>query len=135
LIKKDLVEQVVEVRRKSDRIMSIKLVVGLEIFNVVNIYASQIGLDENIKRFFWKDLDKVIQSIPQTEKLLIGGDFNGHIGRRGDGYETIHGGFGYRERNSGGVSILDFAVAYELLIINSYSKKKEEHLIFKSGNT
>jgi len=82
--------------------MSIKLVVGLEIFNVVSIYAPQIGLDEDIKRLFWDDLDEVIQSILQTEKLLIRGDFNGHIGRRGDGYETIHGGFGYGERNSGG---------------------------------
>jgi len=34
------------------------------------------------------------------------------------------------------VSILDFAVAYELSIVSSYFKKKEEHLItFKSGNT
>ena len=34
------------------------------------------------------------------------------------------------------MSILDFAVAYELLIVNFYFKKKEEYLImFKSGNT
>jgi len=39
-----------------------------------------------------------MQSFPQTEKLLIGGDFNGHIGRRGDSYETIHGGFGFGKR-------------------------------------
>ena len=94
LIKKELVEQVIEVRRKSDRIMSIKLVVSSNIFNVVSVYAPQIGLDEEIKKLFWEDLDEVIQSIPETEKLFIGGDFNGYIGRRGDGYETIHGGFG-----------------------------------------
>jgi len=64
LIKKDLVEQVVEVRYKSDRIMSIKLVVGTEIFNVVSVYAPQSGLDEDIKRLFYEDLDEVIQSIP-----------------------------------------------------------------------
>jgi len=39
LIEKELVEQVVEVRRKSDRIMSVKLVVGSEMFNVVSVYA------------------------------------------------------------------------------------------------
>jgi len=82
------------------------------------------------------DLVEVLQSIPQMEKLFIGGDFKGHIGRRGDGYEMVHRGFGYGERNNGGVSILDFTVAYELLMVNSYFKKKEEHLItFKSGNT
>jgi len=103
-VKKELVDQVVEVRRKSDRIMSIKLVVGSEICNVVSVYAPQIGLDDETKRLFWEELDEVIQSVPQAEKLFIGGDFNGHIGRRGDGYETIHGGYAYGERNSGGVS-------------------------------
>ena len=81
-------------------------------------------------------LDEVMLSIPETQKLLIGVDFNGHIGRRGDGYEAIHGGFGFRKRNSGRVSILNFAVAYKLSIVNSYFKKKEEPFItFKSGNT
>jgi len=63
--------------------MSIKLVVGSEIFNVVSVFAPQIGLDEDMKRFFWDDLEEVIQSILQTQKLLIGVDFNRHIGRRG----------------------------------------------------
>ena len=58
--KSDLIEQVMEVRRKSDRIMSIKLVVGAEICNVVSVYASQVGLDEVIKRLFWEDLDEVV---------------------------------------------------------------------------
>ena len=38
-------------------------------------------------------------------------------------------------RNSGGVSLLDFAVAYELSIFNSYSRKRDEPLVtFKSGS-
>jgi len=77
----------------------------------------------------------VVQSIPQTEGLLIGGDFNGHIGSRREGYETVHGGFGYGVKNSGGMSILDSMVAYKLSIVNSYFRKREEHLItFKSGS-
>jgi len=71
----------------------------------------------------------------QNEGLLIGGDFNGHIGSRGEGYEMVNGGLGHGVRNSGGVSILDFAVAYDLSIANSYFRKREEHLImFKSGS-
>jgi len=49
---KDFVEQVGKVRRKCNRIMSIKLVVGSEIFNVVSVYAPEIGLEEDIKRLF-----------------------------------------------------------------------------------
>jgi len=47
-----------------------------------------------------------------------------------------HGGFRYEKRNNVGVSILDFKVAYELSVVNSYFKKKWKHLVtFKSGNT
>ena len=55
----------------------------------------------------------VVQNVPRSEKLFIGGDFNGHIGVEADGYDTTHGGFGYGERNYRGVSVLDFAVAYD----------------------
>jgi len=43
---------------------------------------------------------------------------------------------GYGVRNSGGVSLLDFAVAYELSIANSYFRKRDEHFVtFKSGSS
>ena len=78
----------------------------------------------------------MVQGVLQNEGLFIGGDFNGHIGTRGKGYETVHGGFGYSVRNSGWVSILDFAVAYKLSIVNSYFRTREEHsTTFKSGST
>ena len=39
------------------------------------------------------------------------------------------------ERNNGGVSVLDFAVTYDLLVVNSLLKKKEDYLVtFKSGS-
>lgn len=68
-----------------------------------------------------------IQDGPRSEKIFVGGDFNGHIGVKAEGYDTAHGGFGYGKRNNGGVSVLDFAVAYDLLVANSFFKK-EDHL-------
>ena len=66
----------------------------------------------------------VIQDVPRSEKLFIGGDFNGHIGADSVGYDAVHWGFGFGERNTGGVSVLDFAVAFDLLVVNSFFKKK-----------
>jgi len=60
LVVKELVDFVVEVRHKSDRIMAIKVVVGLEILNVVSVYAPQISFPDDIKKRFWEDLDMVI---------------------------------------------------------------------------
>ena len=50
LVVKDLVDQVVEVRRKSDRIMAIKVLVGSVFVSVVSVYASQVGLAEETKK-------------------------------------------------------------------------------------
>ncbi|KAG5631949.1 hypothetical protein H5410_003666 [Solanum commersonii] len=59
------------------------------------------------------------------EKIVIGGDFNGHIGATSNGFDDVHGGFGFGERNGGGTSLLDFAKAFELVIANSCFPKKE----------
>ena len=64
-----------------------------------------------------------IQDVLQSEKHFRGGQFNGHIGLEADEYDTAHGDFGYRERNNGGVSIMDFVIAYELSVISSYFKE------------
>ena len=49
-------KQVVEVRCKSDHIISIRLMVGSEFIAVASVHASQIALEEDTKRLFWEDL-------------------------------------------------------------------------------
>jgi len=49
IIDKQLFEDAVEVRRKGDRILLVKLILGKEIFNVVSVYAPQVGFDESSK--------------------------------------------------------------------------------------
>ena len=47
IINKQLLEDVVEVRGKGDKILLIKLILGREIFNVISVFAPQVGLDES----------------------------------------------------------------------------------------
>ncbi|XP_055821985.1 uncharacterized protein LOC129890458 [Solanum dulcamara] len=109
--------------------MKIKLVVGRFTLNIIRAYAPQVDLDEEVKRHFWENLDEVVVSIPSIEKLFIVGDFNGHIGSVSKGYDEVHGGFGFGDRNGEGISLLDFAKAFGLVIANSSFSKKEEHLV------
>ena len=78
IIDKQLLDNVVEVRRKRDKILLVKLILDREIFNI-SVYAPQVGLDESSKRQFWDDLDEIVQGIPIREKLFIDGDLNGHV--------------------------------------------------------
>ncbi|XP_070055427.1 uncharacterized protein [Nicotiana tomentosiformis] len=129
LVDKEIRESVVEVRQVNDRLMIIKLVVGECTLNVVSAYAPHVGLDEEVRWRFCERLDEIVHQVPPTEKLFIGGDFNGHIGSTVGDYSEVHGGFSFRERNGGGTSLLDFAKAFGLVITNSSFSKREGHLV------
>jgi len=48
---------------------------------------------------FWEELDEVVRDIQCIEKLFLGGDFNGHIGTTFRGYDDVHDGFNFGDRN------------------------------------
>lgn len=125
-VDEDLWEQVVEVKRVSDRLMSIKLVIGGSTVNVISAYALLVGLDEEEKKIFSEVLDEVVS---EHGEAFLEGDFNGHIGSLSRGYDDVYGSFGFAQRNEGGAFLLDFSRAFQLWIANSSFSKKEEHLI------
>ncbi|VFQ93629.1 unnamed protein product [Cuscuta campestris] len=128
LVALELREFVVEVKRINDRLMFIKLVLGGCAINVVSAYAPHVGLEDEVKREFLDALDGVVVGFPLTEKVVIGGDFNGHIGESADGFEDVHGGFGFGSRNPTGVSLLEFARASDMVVANSCFPKRDDHL-------
>ncbi|XP_071715180.1 uncharacterized protein [Rutidosis leptorrhynchoides] len=127
-------ENVVDVGRRSDRIMSVTLVIQEVTYTVISAYAPYAGLGAAEKRLFWESLDEAVRMCPLDHRLLIGGDLNGHIGTDIEGYLGAHGGFGYSVRNEEGFSILEFAVAHDMVVVNSFFKKTEAQLAtFHSG--
>ena len=52
------------------------------------------------------------------------GDFNRHIDKERIRYETIHGRYKFGDENKAGISILDFAVMYNLIIANTHFREK-----------
>ncbi|XP_078172001.1 uncharacterized protein LOC144566019 [Carex rostrata] len=134
LVDKSLKNGVVDVRRQGDRIILVKLVVGDKVLNVISAYAPQVGLSEATKKEFWEDLDGMVRGVPSSEKLFIGGDFNGHVGTTSGGFERVHGGFGYGDRNQEGEEILNFVVAYDLMLANTFFRKRQSRIVtFSSG--
>ncbi|XP_043717506.1 uncharacterized protein LOC122665422 [Telopea speciosissima] len=134
VVDKDLKNEVVDVKRFGERILSIKLVLDNEVINIVSVYAPQAGLDESVKIQFWEHMDGLVQGFGKGEKIIIGGDLNGHVGKDRRGYEEVHGEYGVGERNEEGISVLDFAIAFDMCIVNTFFKKREEHLVtYKSG--
>ena len=66
----------------------------------------------------------MVRAVSSSEKLFIGGDLNGHVGTSSAGFETVHEGFRYGSRNQEGEEVLDFAIAFDLMIANTFLSKR-----------
>jgi hypothetical protein len=119
MLDKSFKHGVVDIKRQGDMIILIKLLVGDLVFNVISAYALQIDLNESVKMQFWEELDALVSSMPISEKLFIGGDLNGHVSSTRIGFDRVHGGFGYGSRDQEGKSILNFVLAYDLIVTNT----------------
>ncbi|KAK3556662.1 hypothetical protein QTP70_011926 [Hemibagrus guttatus] len=109
VLKEEFVRNVLEVKRMSDRVMSLKLEIEGVMLNVVSGYAPQVGCELEEKERFWSELDEVMESIPTGERVVIGADFNGHVGEGNTGDEEVMGKFGVKERNLEGQMVVGFA--------------------------
>ncbi|KAK3571820.1 hypothetical protein QTP86_020578 [Hemibagrus guttatus] len=134
VLKEEFVRNVLEVKRVSDRVMSLKLEIEGVMLNVVSGYAPQVGCELEEKERFWSELDEVMENIPTGERVVIGADFNGHVGERNTGDEEVMGKFGVKERNLEGQMVVDFAKRMDMGVVNTYFQKREEHRVtYKSG--
>ncbi|KAK3535145.1 hypothetical protein QTP70_004799 [Hemibagrus guttatus] len=114
--------------------MSLKLEIEGVMLNVVSGYAPQVGCELEEKERFWSELDEVMESIPTGERVVIGADFNGHVGEGNTGDEEVMGKLGVKERNLEGQMVVDFAKRMDMGVVNTYFQKREEHRVtYKSG--
>ncbi|KAK3516356.1 hypothetical protein QTP70_009412 [Hemibagrus guttatus] len=131
VLKEEFVRNVLEV---SDRVMSLKLEIEGVMLNIVSGYAPQVGCELEEKERFWSELDEVMESIPTGERVVIGADFNGHVGEGNRSDEEVMGKFGVKERNLEGQMVVDFAKRRAMAVVNTYFQKREEHRVtYKSG--
>ncbi|KAK3511279.1 hypothetical protein QTP70_034774, partial [Hemibagrus guttatus] len=113
VLKEEIVRNVLEVKRVSDRV---------------------VGCELEEKERFWSELDEGMESIPTGERVVIGEDFNGHVGEGNRGDEEVMGKFGVKERNLEGQMVVDFAKRMDMGVVNTYFQKREEHrMTYKSG--
>ena len=124
-----LKDSVVDVKRSNSRLMLVKLVWKGIVLNVVSAYAPQVGLEEEEKQKVWKDFDELVGLVDKKERLIIGGDLNGHVGERCGRYREVHGDNGFGLLSKEGEKILETAVAHNIFIVNTKFKKSTEHLI------
>jgi hypothetical protein len=125
---------VLETRRISERILVLRVRIGSRVLCVVSVYAPQAGRPEEEKVEFYCTLRNVLRGIRSDEKLLLCGDFNGHVGVDADGFDGVHGGNGFGRRNSEGEVLLEFADSMGMVIANTWFRKSDlQKITYESG--
>ena len=79
VVREELVESVLEMKRVSDRLMAMKLEVKGSILHTVSAYAPQVNNNMEEKSDFWEDLDGLIESISAEKRVVLGADLNEHV--------------------------------------------------------
>ena len=85
LVKEELCEKVLEVRRRSDRVMTVVMVLEVEVLKIICVYGPQSGRTAAEKEHFYDDLRSEWDLHSVGELVLGMGDFNGHVGKRFEG--------------------------------------------------
>ncbi|XP_063586290.1 craniofacial development protein 2-like [Penaeus indicus] len=133
ILSRDLKDLVTEVNRRNDRIMWVWLVLEIFSVNIFNVYAPQTGCTEEEKAQFWTALQEEMEKVDESERCMVGGDMNGHIGSGYDAFSRIHGGNVSHDGNGDGnedvEKITDFALSLNMVIGNTLFRRRNEHLI------
>jgi Endonuclease/Exonuclease/phosphatase family. len=132
VLNSEMKSKLTHVIRVSDRVMSVKLQLDDMKVNVVCAYAPQ----NEEKEAFWRQVKRLVKGIPWYERIFFGGDLNGEVGcGNSEATERIRGIWGFGTENNEGKKVMDFALATDLAIVNTYFTKDENKLItYKSEN-
>ncbi|KAK3545219.1 hypothetical protein QTP70_002066 [Hemibagrus guttatus] len=84
-----------------------------------------VGCELEEKQRFWSELDEVMESIPTSERVVIGADFNGHVGEGNTGDEEVMGKFGVKERNLEGQMKLRQALGGQVVLPDDWETTTE----------
>ena len=96
--------------------------------NAGNFFRTR-GKPREEKEELYISLGKVLLSVDQRERLLVCGDMNGHVGMEADGFEGIHGGHGFGNRNVEAEMLFEFADAMDLAVANTWFQKSDGKLV------
>ncbi|KAF7709294.1 hypothetical protein C0J45_2564 [Silurus meridionalis] len=93
------------------------------------ILKEEYSCEMEEKEKLWSEVGEVVEGVSRNERLVIGADFNGHVGEGNRGDEEVMGRYGLKERNVEGQMVVDFAKRMEMAVVNTYFKKKEVHRV------
>ena len=112
----------------SDRIITARFYSKHIKTTIIQVYAPQNGLDDNEKDEFYEQLQKVYETVPKHDSIIVLGDLNAKIGLQMRGEGGIVGRHGLKgERTNNGWRFVSFCEINNIAITSTMFPHKEIH--------
>ena len=124
----ELCVKVVQVRRLSDRVMTL-VVFEEDVLRLICRYAPQSERSLEEKQSFYDELKCEWDMHSADDLVMCLGDINGHVVKHIDGFHGVHVGYGVGQRNLEGRMLLEFCLKKELCVLNTWFKREEKRKV------
>ena len=122
LLSEWMVNKVVEWREVSSRLMWVRVRMGRECWAFVSAYGPVCERSEEEQDEFWNELIRCVDGLSTRKYVVVLGDLNARVG---DGQvEGVVGRNRVPGENESGERLLDMCAEQELVIGNSFSRRK-----------
>ena len=109
----------------SERILWVKLKLDRKVWVFVSAYGPGNEKSEREREMFWNKLNECLEGFDVNMNVIVLGDLNARVGN--EAIEKVMGTFGVPGRNGNGEKLLNLCCERELMIENSFFKKREIH--------
>ena len=123
LLSKDMMKNVKEWCEVSSRIMWVRVQLGIEKWIFVSAYGPGSEKNEEEREMFWRKLNECIGCFRENVKVVVLGDLNARVGN--EPVADVVGMCGVEGRNDSGEELIGLCLEQELLIGNTWFKKKD----------
>lgn len=127
IVSSHIKEKITEVFYISDRLLKInvKLSQKHEVVSILQCYAPQSGCSMNDKTEF----ESLLEDHIKERNTIVMGDMNAQVGKERNGFDNIIGPWSYGNRNDEGENLLDFCLRNEMIVGNTWFRKRESHKV------
>ena len=122
LLSERMLRKVVAWEEVSSRLMWVRVRIGRECWAFVSAYGPGSEKTEVERERFWSELTDCVDSLSRNSFVVLLGDLNARVGD--EEIEGVVGKYGVPERNESGESLLNMCVENELVVGNSFFKKR-----------
>ncbi|KAI8504891.1 hypothetical protein Bbelb_170000 [Branchiostoma belcheri] len=123
----DTAKNILSIENISERIVKIQVKEEQETTSIIQVYAPTEAYPIEEKENFFEKLDDSISSVPDTDNLVVMGDFNGRVGKRRSPWESYLGPHSdtTKKCSSNGEQLLALCAEHDLWIANTFFQHRE----------